>query len=95
MPKQTIEIDVPEEYEVDNVLLCTSLMSSSLNQIYCVQFKKKGPEYMEVREFLHRTHDGRLYVDSITNGHHCTPEEAEKFHGFVRWVDSDWRKVEI
>lgn len=96
MTKQTIEIDVPDEYDIDNVLLCTSLMcDDNRDQFYRVQFKKKEPEYIEVREFLSKKRDGRLYLDSITNGHHCTPEEAEKLPGFVRWIDDDWRKIYI
>lgn len=96
MAKQTIEIDVPDGYDIDNVLLCTSLMSDdNRDQFYRVQFKNKEPEFIEVREFLRKTYDGILHADSITNGHHCTPDEAEKLVSFIKWIDKDWRKVEI
>lgn len=51
--RQMIEIDVPDGYDIDNVLLCTSLMGDdNRDQFYRVQFKKKGPEFIEVREYL-------------------------------------------
>ena len=45
MPKQQIEIDVPEGYEVENIGM---LMNCHYDKKYkCVYFKKKQPEFIE------------------------------------------------
>lgn len=92
MAKQTIEIDVPDGCEVDYLIPLWSYRETQDVRLF---FKKKESEYLEVREFIARKQSGKIYVDSITRWYHCTPEKAEKLPGFVKWVDSDWRKVEI
>lgn len=91
MAKQTIEIDVPDGCKIGG--------TSQINYDDAIQvtitLEEEKPEFIEVREFFRRTYDGRLYADSITNGHYCTPDEAEKLTSFIKWIDKDWRKVEI
>lgn len=96
MTKQTIEIDVPDGHDIDNVLLCTSLMGDdNRDQFYRVQFKKKEPEYLEVREYLHSGSNGYVLHNSIQKNLHQKASDIESLPGFIRWVDDDWRKIYI
>lgn len=87
MPKQTIEIDVPEGYEIGE----TQRIGDTHSLIY---FKKKEPEFIEIRAYLVKTdHDGLVYC-SVQKGWDI-PELVAKQESFVKWLDQDWRKVEI
>lgn len=87
MPKQTIEIDVPEGYEIGEI----QRIGDTHSLIY---FKKKEPEYIEVREFLARAYDGVVVHYSAQKGISNT-KSIEESTSFIRWIDQDWRKVEI
>lgn len=91
MAKQTIEIDVPEGYEIVNQIINTPKC-----HVLPVNFilGKKDPEYIEVREFLGRAYDGVVVHYSAQKGISNT-KDIEESTSFIRWIDQDWRKVEI
>ena len=89
--KQMIEIDVPEGREVDYVI---PLYSYGLTQDVRIFLKKKEPEYIEVREYLITTHDGVTVHHSAQKGT-SNIKLIEESTNFMRWIDKDWRKVEI
>ena len=92
MPKQQIEIDVPEGYEVERV---GTLSCYDDKKYKCVYFKPKQPEFIEVREYLVKTVCNRFILESVTKNLTRSPEQAELSPGFLKWLDHDWRKVEI
>lgn len=96
MPKQTIEIDVPEGYEQIPVY-CPPATAISEDEIaVTVYFKKKEPEFIEVREYFAMC--GKALTVGVTIigcPKHSQPEEIEKYGNFVRWIDKEPRKVEI
>lgn len=85
--KQMIEIDVPDGREVDKI---TEVCGTG---VY-ILFKKKEPEFIEIRAYLVKTdYDGLVYCS--VQKWWDTPELAAKHESFVKWLDQDWRKVEI
>lgn len=91
MPKQMIEIDVPEGMEIDTV---HEVLPSRFSCDYTVQFKKKEPKYIEVREYLITTHDGVTVHHSAQKGI-SNIKLIEESTNFMRWIDKDWRNVKI
>ena len=94
--KQTIEIDVPEGME----FVCFaegSVLSdeTGIVQHYTALFKRKEPEFIEVRSCIVRCEGDVLTYRSVQKGFSYTPEHMESSLIFVKWVDKDWRKVEI
>lgn len=95
MTKQTIEIDVPEGYEID--LISKSALNPGKEIPHfdiTVYLKKKGPEFIEVREYLHRS-DIYVLHNSIQKDLHQKASDIESLPGFIRWIDEDWRKIYI
>lgn len=95
--KQTIEIDVPDGYDIDNVLLRTSLMSDdNRDQFYRVQSKKKEPEYLEVRDYLAFDYKGiPVKLTLNTDELHLAGAIESDDRVFIRWIDKEPRRVEI
>lgn len=91
MAKQTIEIDVPEGCEVDYLIPLWSYRETQDVRLF---FKKKEPEYIEVREYLFTNWDGIARHNSAQKGH-SDLLAIEHSTDFIRWIDKDWRKVEI
>lgn len=97
--KQTIEIDVPDGYEIDFADLYEGVFEdksgAGAKRAY-VQFKKKDPEYIECRSYLYRNLATKKIVIETTQS---IDEEAikhyEKSKGFIRWVDKEPRKIYI
>jgi len=93
MPKQMIEIDVPEGSEIDIIAReCDSFGRHSYTQII---FKKKEPEFIEVKECLVRLDDGKYKAVTIVKGSPLPAEHMGQDRSFHRWVDTSWRKVYI
>lgn len=90
--EQMIKIDVPEGYEVGGK--CEYYDSCTKKQWITLYLIKKEPEFIEIRAYLVKTdHDGLVYC-SVQKGWD-TPELVAKQESFVKWLDQDWRKVEI
>ena len=95
MPKQTIEIDVPEGYEIDFIAKSASPQGKEIPYLdITVYFIKKEPEFIEVREYLHRS-DIYVLHNSIQKDLHQKASDIESLPGFIRWIDEDWRKIYI
>ena len=98
MTKQTIEIDVPEGYElvqVNNQYHDIDPITSEEKLKRLLAIKKKEPEYLEVREYLHSGSNGYVLHNSIQKNLHQKASDIESLPGFIRWVDDDWRKIYI
>lgn len=94
MTKQTIEIDVPDGYEFSSAFPCTDANGEFTERIL-VTLKKKEPEYFEVREFLFRSRLGGGVIVGVAQKGLESIKDREADKSFIKWVDSDWRKVEI
>lgn len=97
MTKQTIEIDVPKGYElvqVNNQYRIIDPVTGEETLELVLAIRKKEPEFIEVREYLHRS---GLYVlhNSIQKDLHQKASAIESLPGFIRWIDDDWRKIYI
>ena len=58
MPKQTIEIDVPEGYEIDLISKPALNPGKEIPHFdITVYLKEKEPEFIEVREYLAKVDD--------------------------------------
>lgn len=91
--KQKIEIDVPDGFEVtDTSCWMANMQTNTL--ILALPIKKKEPEYIEVREYLITTHGGVTVHHSAQKGI-SSIKLIEESTNFTRWIDKDWRKVEI
>ena len=90
--KQTIEIDVPDGY--DPVITPFSDTYGNPATVL-INFKKKEPEFIDVREYIAKAQCGEFYMDVLNKIQKLTPEEIESCESFVRWIDQTWRKVEI
>lgn len=92
--KQTIEIDVPDGYEVgSSIYLCTYRDTQDIR----IFLKKKEPEYIEVRQCLYRSGFDETLIDTIyRNKGHVECDMLKRYGvNFIKWLDQDWRKVEI
>lgn len=88
MPKQTIEIDVPEGYEIGEI----QRIGDTHSLIY---FKKKEPKYIEVREYLFIYGDGHILIGTVQKDLGDDAATRESSPHFIRWIDNDWRKIYI
>lgn len=91
--KQQIEIDVPDGYEV-KLIEVRPFVTGGHGCNLTVAFLKKQPEFIEVREYLMCTVDGRVIWGRVVKGV-LTPENVEGWSHFIKWLDPDWRKVEV
>ena len=89
MPKQTIEIDVPEGYEV--VDPASHFIDGDC---YIMHIKKKEHEFIEVREYFLKC-DGIVKKGVINKTDSYGAENVESLPDFFKWIDEDWRKVDI
>lgn len=90
MPKQTITINVPDDKEIDWDMVKRNNSETPLS-IYVIYFKDR--EYIEVREYLNNSFRGVLH-HSAQKGL-SDIKKIEEGTDFIRWIDQDWRKVEI
>lgn len=60
-----------------------------------VYLKKKEPEYLEVREYLHNGSYGYVLHNSIQKNLHQKASDIESLPHFIKWLDDDWRKIYI
>ena len=93
MPKKLIEIDEPEGYEVESIGMLNCYDDKKYK---CVYFKPKQPEFIEVREYLLRcpfTH--RIVPAILKKDDSAIIAELESLSSFYKWIDPDWRRVEI
>lgn len=90
MPEQMIKIDVPEGCKIS--VSQTNYADFIQVNIY---LEEKEPQYIEVREYLMKDGGGRIYHNSTTRDWGNAPADVERSKFFVRWLDQDWRKVEI
>lgn len=98
MHKQTIEIEVPEGEEVDLVLNFSSGDYPALKSHALITFKKKEPEFIEVREYLMHRSNGKIALGVVNNEPGSLfddPDQVQTHESFIKWIDKDWRKVEI
>lgn len=93
MPKQMIEIDVPDGYEFNSEFPGTDENGDFAERIIVI-LKKKEPKFIEVRDYLITTHDGITIHVSAQKGI-SDIKAIEEHIDFTRWIDHDWRKVEI
>lgn len=96
MTKQTIEIDVPEGYEID--LISKSALNPGKEIPYfdiTVYLKKKEPEFIEVREYLYRGVLGQVICSSIQKNLDQEIATIGSSPNFIKWLDEDWRKIYV
>lgn len=86
--KQTIEIDVLEGYKIGEI-------QKLANPGVIIYFEKKEPEFIEVREFLFRSRQGSCVMVGVAQKGFESIEDREADKSFIKWIDQDWRKVEI
>lgn len=86
--KQMIEIDVPEGYEFAEAQRIGDRHS-------LIHFKKKEPEFIEVRDYLSKCHDGTLIKMTLNSYEFDIAKGIESQSTFIRWIDNEPRKVEI
>lgn len=92
--KQQIEIDVPDGFEVDSVVSLCSLYEDEAEDIR-VFFKKKQPEFIEVRTYLYKNSTGLVPASICKDERYNNPGKIEGMQDFVKWLDPDWRQVEV
>lgn len=90
MPKQTIEIDVPEGRKIR--VSQTDYVDFIQVNIY---LEKKEPELIEVRDYLFMSKLGHGVMAGVAQRNMESLEEIETDMDFIKWIDKDWRKVEI
>lgn len=94
MTKQTIEIDVPEGYEVDYHSQGGQYYTTDGSSIdITVNLKQKEREYIEVREYLHKGSNGYVLHNSIQKNLYQKASDIESLPHFIKWLDDDWRKI--
>ena len=96
MTKQTIEIDVPEGYEID--LISKSTLNPGKEIPYfdiTVYLKKEELKYIEVREYLFIYGDGHILIGTVQKDLGDDAATRESSPHFIRWIDNDWRKIYI
>lgn len=87
--KQQIEIDVPDGWEIDEVLPHKNIEAAGFFQVY---LKKKDPEFIEVRDYLIDQHGEQIIMCHMKG--HREVHETEKLTNFIKWL-GNWRKVQI
>lgn len=95
MPKQTIEIDVPDGYELIKPATYIKDCYGSDAIIIIAELKKKEPKFIEVRSFLWKDQDGNIHPKILTKMEHDAIGYLEKIELFIKWIDDDWRKVYV
>lgn len=98
MPKQTIEIDVPEGYElvqVNNQYRDTDPVTGEETLELILAIRKKEPEFIEVREYLFTGWAGNILLETIQKDLGDNAATIESSPHFIRWIDNDWRKIYI
>lgn len=98
MTKQTIEIDVPKGYElvgVNNQYCYIDPVTDEETLELLIAIRKKEPEFIEVREYLHKGSDGYILHNSIQKNLHQKAADIEALSHFIKWLDEDWRKIYI
>lgn len=98
MTKQTIEIDVPEGYElvqVNNQYYDIDPMTGEETLELLIAIREKEPEFIEVREYLHKGSNGYILHNSIQKNLHQKAADIEALPHFIKWIDQDWRKIYI
>lgn len=89
MPKQTIEIDVPEGMDISEIGFTST-------PAVVIHFKKKEPEFIEIRTYLYKNSTGIVPASiCASDGRYRTPSKIESEPDFHSWVDLNWRKVKI
>ena len=91
MPKQQIEINVPEGMEVNDIEIINDLGSTMDIRVH---LKKGESKSIEIRDYLCRLVDGRIVAATVTK-EFGTVEQVESNPYFLKWIDHDWRKVEV
>lgn len=98
MTKQTIEIDVPEGYElvqVNNQYRSNDPVTGEETLELILAIRKKEPEFIEVREYLHKGRQGYVLHNSIQRNFGPDAASIESMPHFITWLDDDWRKIYI
>lgn len=88
-----IEIDVPDGMEPCDPITYTDQYGEISTTL--IQFKKKEPAFIEVRECLYMSKIGNGVKMGIAQKGIDDITEYEEQDNFLRWVDKDWRKVYI
>jgi len=92
MPKQTIEVEVPEGYEFSE---SKEIGFGNLGAPYIdvrLFYKKKQPQVVEYKNYLSYGTDGTtILVFCATRG----SSNPESYPGFIRWIETEWQRVEV
>ena len=89
MPKRMIEIDVPEGYEI--VEPTSHIIDGDC---YIMHIKKIGHEFIEVREYFLKC-DGIVKKGVLNKNEAYGAEDVESHPDFFKWIDVNWRKVDV
>lgn len=87
--KQTIEIDVPDGYELN--VFYHQFCVEELGVIE-YRFKKKEPEFIEVRDYLCKSVSGNYLI--VTKNKLGFLDDEKLPPDAIKWL-GDWRKVQI
>ena len=96
--KQTIEIDVPDGYElvqVNNQYHDIDPRTGEEMLKLILAIKEKELEFIEVREYLFVYREGRVLLGTVQKDLGDNAATRESSPHFIRWVDDDWRKIYI
>lgn len=96
--KQTIEIDVPEGYElvqVNSQYYDIDPMPGEETLELLIAIREKEPKYIDVREYLFTGGAGNILLGTVQKDLKGNAATIESSPHFIRWIDNDWRKIYI